>query len=74
MGRLPWTLADFPQGYDLLLHLSPRKTRSSKPRRDFYLYGARPPHSPFPIPRLLTHAYMYERMNIRTYVRIYDDE
>jgi hypothetical protein len=47
MGRLPWTLADFPQGYDLLLHLAPRKTRSSIPRRDFYLYGARPPHSPF---------------------------
>jgi len=45
MGRLPWTLADFPQGYVLLLHLSPRKTQSSKPRRDFYLYGTRPPHS-----------------------------
>lgn len=40
MGRLPWTLADFPQGYVLLLHLVPRKTRSSKPRRDFYLYGS----------------------------------
>ncbi|KAH9970642.1 hypothetical protein BGW80DRAFT_1329066 [Lactifluus volemus] len=44
MGRLPWTLADFPQGYVLLLHKSPRPRRrvssSSVPRRDFYLYGA----------------------------------
>lgn len=40
MGRLPWTLAAFPQGYDLLLHIAPRKTRSSRPRRDFYLYGS----------------------------------
>jgi len=45
MGRLPWTLADFPQGYILLLHKSPPPRRrvsssSSVPRRDFYLYGA----------------------------------
>jgi len=41
MGHLPWTLADFPQDYVLLLHISPRRARpSSKPRRDFYLYGA----------------------------------
>ncbi|KAH9992204.1 hypothetical protein BJV74DRAFT_401932 [Russula compacta] len=42
MGRLPWTLADFPQGYILLLHKSPRRARPSSnlPRRDFYLYGA----------------------------------
>jgi len=40
MGRLPWTLADFPQGYVLLLHITPRKTGSLKPRRDFFLYGA----------------------------------
>ncbi|KAN0113620.1 hypothetical protein V8E52_007546 [Russula decolorans] len=40
MGRLPWTLADFPHGYDLLLHLSPSRTKSSRPRRDFYLYGS----------------------------------
>lgn len=40
MGRLPWTLRDFPQGYILLLHMTPRKTR--KPRRDFFLYGACP--------------------------------
>ncbi|KAI0289760.1 hypothetical protein BC826DRAFT_592786 [Russula brevipes] len=41
MGRLPWTLADFPQGYILLLHKSPRRAQpSSKLRRDFYLYGS----------------------------------
>jgi len=40
MGTLPWTLADFPQGYALLLHKSPRRTEPSKARRDFYLYGA----------------------------------
>ena len=46
MGRLPWTLADFPQGYVLLLHITPRKTGSLKPRRDFFLYGAYLPYSP----------------------------
>jgi len=40
MGTLPWTLADFPQGYVLLLHKSPRRAEPSKARRDFYLYGA----------------------------------
>ena len=42
MGRLPWTLADFPQGYVLLLHKAPRRAQPSShlPRRDFYLYGA----------------------------------
>ena len=40
MGTLPWTLADFPEGYVLLLHKSPRRTEPSKARRDFYLYGA----------------------------------
>jgi hypothetical protein len=59
MGRLTWTLADFPQGYVLLLHLVPGKTRSSKPRRDFYLYGAHPPHSPFRV-RSRMHTCMYE--------------
>ena len=71
MGRLPWTLADFPQGYVLLMHLAPRKTRSSTPRRDFYLYGARLPHSP--TPRSLTREYvcMYEW---NTNLCIYDDD
>ena len=46
MGRLPWTLADFPQGYVLLLHKTPKP--SSKSRRDFYLYG--PLCSPSPPP------------------------
>jgi hypothetical protein len=68
MGRLPWTLADFPQGYILLLHLVPRKTRSFKPRRDFYLYGARPPHSPFR-GRSRTHTCMNEYTNLRAYLR-----
>ena len=47
MGRLPWTLADFPQGYVLLLHKTPKP--SSKSRRDFYLYGplCSPPLPPF---------------------------
>ncbi|KAF8266275.1 hypothetical protein EI94DRAFT_1733532 [Lactarius quietus] len=42
MGRLPWTLADFPAGYELFLHLSPRRQASSSrtPRRDFLLYGS----------------------------------
>lgn len=45
MGRLPWTLAAFPTGYELYLHKSPRpsnssSTSSSAPRRDFLLYGA----------------------------------
>lgn len=40
MGTLPWTLADFPEGYVLLLHKSPRRTEPSITRRDFYLYGA----------------------------------
>src|SRR5258708_36196490 len=61
MGRLPWTLADFPQGYALFLHISPYKTRSSRPRRDFYLYGARLPHFPFP-GRSRTHACVYVRI------------
>ncbi|KAI9511938.1 hypothetical protein F5148DRAFT_184132 [Russula earlei] len=39
MGRSPWTLADFPQGYALLLHKSRYRTQPSQPRRDFYLYG-----------------------------------
>jgi len=45
MGTLPWTLADFPQGYALLLHKSPRRAEPSKARRDFYLYGVCPPCS-----------------------------
>jgi len=40
MGTLPWTLGDFPHGYVLLLHKTPRRTEPSKARRDFYLYGA----------------------------------
>lgn len=42
MGRLPWTLAAFPTGYELFLHKSPRPhaSPSSVPRRDFVLYGA----------------------------------
>lgn len=42
MGRLPWTLAAFPQGYELYLHKSPRpvRTRTGVPRRDFLLYGS----------------------------------
>lgn len=41
MGRLPWTLADFPAGYELYLHKSPRPRPSPQtvPRRDFLLYG-----------------------------------
>lgn len=49
MGRLTWTLAAFPPGYELFLHKSPRphgrsssSSSSSSPasRRDFYLYGS----------------------------------
>jgi hypothetical protein len=49
MGRLPWTLAAFPQGYELYLHKSPRphaaRTRTGVPRRDFLLYGTCSPPS-----------------------------
>src|SRR5712675_1595117 len=52
MGHLPWTLADFPQDYVLLLHISPRpappSSDTNKPRRDFYLYGAHPTPAPPP--------------------------
>ena len=58
IGRLPWTLADFPQGYVLLLHLAPgKKNRSSKPRRDFYLYGARLPHPHPAVAHACTHIW-----------------
>ncbi|KAH9986067.1 hypothetical protein BJV77DRAFT_87089 [Russula vinacea] len=40
MGRISWTLADFPQGYGLFLHITPNRAGCSKPRRDFYLYGS----------------------------------
>ncbi|KAH9019208.1 hypothetical protein EDB84DRAFT_1517747 [Lactarius hengduanensis] len=42
MGRLPWTLAAFPTGYELFLHKSPRPQGSagSTLRRDFLLYGS----------------------------------
>ncbi|KAH9010438.1 hypothetical protein EDB85DRAFT_2161283 [Lactarius pseudohatsudake] len=42
MGRLPWTLAAFPTGYELFLHMSPRPQGSagSTLRRDFLLYGS----------------------------------
>ncbi|KAI0245975.1 hypothetical protein BJV78DRAFT_1258726 [Lactifluus subvellereus] len=52
MGRLPWTLANFPQGYVLLMHRSPRRVSPSKARRDFYLYG------PFITLPLLAYAHM----------------
>jgi Transcription-silencing protein, cryptic loci regulator Clr2 len=54
MGPLAWTLADFPQGYVLLLHKSPHPRRmsssssSSVPRRDFYLYGITSYFTPYP--------------------------
>jgi hypothetical protein len=47
MGSLPWTLADFPQDYVLLLKKSLRRSQSSIPRRDFYLYGAHLSNSSF---------------------------
>ncbi|KAH9031599.1 hypothetical protein EDB83DRAFT_2419232 [Lactarius deliciosus] len=42
MGRLPWTLAAFPAGYELFLHKSPRPQGrgGSTLRRDFLLYGS----------------------------------
>lgn len=55
MGLRPWTLAAFPQGYELFLHKSPRRqqnTRSSAAsRRDFLLYGTcvLNPHTHTPI-------------------------
>jgi hypothetical protein len=56
MGRLPWTLAAFPQGYELYLHKSPRpvRTRTGVPRRDFLLYGTytHPPSTTNPLTRL----------------------
>jgi hypothetical protein len=44
MGRHPWTLAAFPQGYELFLHKSPPRQQGARSptasRRDFLLYGA----------------------------------
>jgi hypothetical protein len=39
MGRLPWALAAFPQGYELYPTNRPARTRTGVPRRDFLLYG-----------------------------------
>ena len=73
MGRLPWTLADFPEGYVLLLHLTPRRNRSAPPRRDFFLYGAHPLHFPFRS-RSRVHTCMNEFANLRAYLHYDNDD
>ena len=72
MGVLPWTLADFPQDYILLLHISPGRTRPSKPRRDFYLYGARLIPSTFFFFR--SRIIFMSCTDLQSYVCICDDD
>ncbi|KAN0126289.1 hypothetical protein V8E53_015212 [Lactarius tabidus] len=57
MGRLPWALAAFPQGYELYPTNRPARTRTGVPRRDFLLYGPIEVLSRHPIEGPVTSLY-----------------